>query len=48
MTHSFFELDTGENIVKFDGYLDDKRIIVNATDKTLGMMYKALALHLDG
>ena len=48
LTHSFFELENGENIVKFDGYLEDKRIIVSATDKTLGVMYKALALHLDG
>ena len=46
--HPFFELKDGENIVKNESFLDGKRILVNATDKTLELMSKALSLHIDG
>ena len=48
MKHKFFELPTGENVVKFDTYIEDKRIIGVATNATLTLLSKALSLHIDG
>ena len=48
LTHSWFQLKNGENVVKHETYVKNKRVVVCATDESLHILSKALSVHIDG